>query len=105
MGNKNEQETGVGKQAGLPNVTPIYQHVDSSDVMTTGEVAKYLRCSLPTVRALAERSWHPLPCINTGNRTRKRRVFHRPSVLRWMQEEENIPVHPAAAKERRKVRK
>jgi excisionase family DNA binding protein len=72
----------------MANVTPISQSVDFSDVMTTGETAKYLRVSPPTVRALTERDWHPLPCINTGNRTRKQRVFHRPTVMRWIQEEE-----------------
>lgn len=73
----------------MTNVTPIYQNLNSCDLMTTGETAKLLRRSLPTIRALTERSWHPLPCVNTGTAgKRKQRLFLRSSIMRWLEEEQ-----------------
>lgn len=79
----------------MTNVTPMYQRIDFADVMTTGEVAKLLRRSLATVRALTERPHHPLPCINTGIGKKKQRIFLRSGVLRWMEEEQKQSVAPA----------
>ena len=49
---------------------------------------EYVRAQ--TVRALTLRKHHPLPSINTGMCTRRQRIFLRPSVLRWLREEEKL---------------
>jgi len=91
----------------LAIVKPIYQNVDFGDLMTMAETAKLLRRSAPTIRALADREWHPLPCINTGMGQRKHRVFLRPSVLRWLAEEEHTQerIGPVQAQETREQKR
>jgi len=74
----------------MANLIPIQQNIDFSEVMTSAEVAKLLRSSAQTVRALTLRKHHPLPSINTGMCTRRQRIFLRPSVLRWLREEEKL---------------
>ena len=85
----------------MTDVTSIPQRVDFSDVMTTGETAKVLHCCAATVRALTEREWHPLPCINRGMAHKKQRIFLRSSVLRWMKEEEKIPAQSILVKDQK----
>jgi excisionase family DNA binding protein len=80
----------------MTNVTPIYQRFDYADVMTTKETAQLLRCSDQTVRSLTLREVHPLPYANTGTRHRIQRVFHRPAVLQWIEEEAQMTRGPAA---------
>jgi hypothetical protein len=81
----------------MGDVTTMSESVDFSDILTTGEVGKLFRRSNETVRQLADRPWHPLPCINTGMGKKKQRLFRRTSVLRWLEEEESgAPYEPDA---------
>lgn len=83
----------------MSNVTPFALRVDASDILTTSEMARLLRCGVATVRSLTEREWHPLPSINRGMAHKKQRIFLRPSVLRWLEEEEKLSKPPARSAE------
>jgi hypothetical protein len=75
--------------ANMGNVSTMSENVDFNEVMTAGEVGKLIRRSDETVRQLADRSWHPIPHIDTGLGKKKQRLFRRTSVLRWLEEEES----------------
>lgn len=89
----------------MTNVIPMQQNIDYADMMTSGEMAKFLRKSRPTVLALAKRKVHPLPSIDTGAGSKRQLIFLRSSVLRWLREEEKLakPVRAEGSKERQKA--